>query len=99
MTQGSEFFSTSTDGQVLWWDIRKLTEPTESMLIDPEKNGNIVGGTVLDFETTMPTKFMIGSENGSTYMCNKKAKNPGEKIGAIYPGHHGPIYALQVNWM
>eukprot|EP00842_Homolaphlyctis_polyrhiza_P004768 jgi/Hompol1/5292/HPOL_001254-RA len=82
---------------VLWWDIRKLTEPTETMLIDPEKNGNIVGGTVLDFETTMPTKFMVGSENGSVFMCNKKAKNPSEKITHIYPGHHGPIYALQRN--
>jgi hypothetical protein len=50
---GSEFFSVSTDGQALWWDIRKLSEPTETMLIDPEKNGNIVGGTVLDFESTM----------------------------------------------
>jgi dynein intermediate chain 2 len=50
---GCEFFSVSTDGQVLWWDIRKLAEPTESLLLDPEKNGNIVGGTVLDFETTM----------------------------------------------
>ena len=50
---GSEFFSTSTDGQVLWWDIRKLSEPTDTMLLDPEKNGTIVGGTVLDFESTM----------------------------------------------
>jgi hypothetical protein len=49
----------STDGQVLWWDTRKLNEPTESLLLDPEKNGTIVGGTVLDFETTMPTKFMV----------------------------------------
>ncbi|KAJ3122424.1 Dynein intermediate chain 2, axonemal [Nowakowskiella sp. JEL0407] len=94
---GSEFFSVSTDGQVLWWDIRKLAEPTESLLLDPEKNGNIVGGTVLDFETTMPTKFMVGAENGTVLMCNKKAKNPGEKITHIYPGHHGPIRALQRN--
>lgn len=50
---GSEFFSTSTDGQVLWWDIRKMAEPTDSMVLDPEKNGSIVGGTVLDFESTM----------------------------------------------
>jgi dynein intermediate chain 2 len=50
---GSEFFSVSTDGQALWWDIRKLSEPTETMLIDPEKNGTIVGGTVLDFDSTM----------------------------------------------
>jgi dynein intermediate chain 2 len=65
---GSEFFSTSTDGQVLWWDIRKLSEPTEILLLDPEKNGNIVGGTVLDFENTMPTKFMVGAENGSVFL-------------------------------
>ncbi|KAJ3016496.1 UNVERIFIED_CONTAM: Dynein intermediate chain 2, axonemal [Siphonaria sp. JEL0065] len=94
---GCEFFSVSTDGQVHWWDIRKFAEPTESLLLDPEKNGNIVGGTVLDFETTMPTKFMVGAENGSIFMCNKKAKNPGEKITHVYPGHHGPVYALQRN--
>ncbi|KAH6582055.1 hypothetical protein BASA61_008681 [Batrachochytrium salamandrivorans] len=95
--QVPSFFSVSTDGQVMWWDIRKLSEPTETMIIDPERNGVIVGGTVLDFETTMPTKFMVGSENGSVFMCNKKAKNPSEKITHIYPGHHGPIYALQRN--
>lgn len=74
------------------------------MLIDPEKNGSIVGGTVLDFESTMvcrlliqPTKFMIGGENGSTFLCNKKAKTPGDKITHIYPGHHGPVYSLQRN--
>ncbi|KAH6583073.1 hypothetical protein BASA61_008197 [Batrachochytrium salamandrivorans] len=97
ITDCAEFFSVSTDGQVMWWDIRKLSEPTETMIIDPERNGVIVGGTVLDFETTMPTKFMVGSENGSVFMCNKKAKNPSEKITHIYPGHHGPIYALQRN--
>jgi dynein intermediate chain 2 len=74
-----------------------MSEPTETLLIDPEKNGNIVGGTVLDFETTMPTKFMIGAENGSVFLCNKKAKNPSEKITHIFPGHHGPVYALQRN--
>jgi dynein intermediate chain 2 len=54
---GSEFFSTSTDGQVLWWDIRKLSDPTESMILDPEKNGQPVGGIILDFESTMVTVF------------------------------------------
>ena len=50
-----------------WWDIRKLGEPTESMSIDPNKNGNLVGGTVLEYESTMPTKFMIGTEFGQIY--------------------------------
>jgi dynein intermediate chain 2, axonemal len=26
---GTECFSCSTDGQVLWWDIRNMAEPTE----------------------------------------------------------------------
>jgi hypothetical protein len=56
---GSEFFSASTDGQVLWWDIRKLAEPTESLLMDPEKNNNPVGITVLDFETTMVGECLV----------------------------------------
>jgi hypothetical protein len=28
---GSEAMTVSTDGQVLWWDIRKLSEAVESM--------------------------------------------------------------------
>lgn len=28
---GSEALTVSTDGQVLWWDIRKLSEVVESM--------------------------------------------------------------------
>ncbi|KAL7748979.1 hypothetical protein RI367_005628 [Sorochytrium milnesiophthora] len=94
---GSEFFSTSTDGQVLWWDIRKLAEPTETLLLDAEKNGRIVGGTVLDFEPTMPTKFMVGTEAGLVAMCNKKAKTAGDRISHSYSGHYGPVYALQRN--
>ncbi|KAJ1507092.1 Dynein intermediate chain 2, axonemal [Coelomomyces lativittatus] len=94
---GSEFFSTSTDGQVMWWDIRKLSEPTESLLLDAEKNGRIVGGTVLDFEPTIPTKFMVGTESGLIIMCNKKAKTPADRISHSYYGHLGPICALQRN--
>jgi dynein intermediate chain 2 len=40
---------------------------------------------------------MVGAENGSVYMCNRKSKNPNEKIMHTYTGHHGPIFALQRN--
>ena len=40
---------------------------------------------------------MVGTENGNVMSCNRKAKTPGEKIVALYPGHHGPVYALQRN--
>jgi dynein intermediate chain 2 len=30
---GNEFFSTSTDGRVLWWDMRNLEKPTDKMIL------------------------------------------------------------------
>ena len=48
------------------------------MNIDPNKNGNLVGGTVLEYESTMPTKFMIGTEFGQIYryVCVIMCHNP-----------------------
>eukprot|EP00058_Branchiostoma_floridae_P010277 XP_002595765.1 hypothetical protein BRAFLDRAFT_275418 [Branchiostoma floridae] len=97
---GTECFTASTDGQVLWWDTRKLGEPTEKLILDPTKKMNIdnaLGAISLEYEPTMPTKFMVGTEQGSVVNCNRKAKTPADKIVALYTGHHGPIYALQRN--
>jgi len=30
-------------------------------------------------------------------MCNRKAKNPADRIGTSYNGHHGPVYSVQRN--
>uniref|UniRef100_A0A8C0HS99 DNAI2 protein n=1 Tax=Buteo japonicus TaxID=224669 RepID=A0A8C0HS99_9AVES len=97
---GTECFSASTDGQVLWWDIRKLSEPTEMLVLDITRKGlleNALGAVTLEFEPTMPTKFMVGTEQGIVIACNRKAKTPLEKITSTYSGHHGPVYALARN--
>lgn len=39
---------------------------------------------------------MVGSEAGTVFLCNKKAKSANERITHIYSGHHGPIYSIQV---
>ncbi|CAF3700183.1 unnamed protein product [Rotaria sp. Silwood1] len=95
---GTEFFSASTDGKVLWWDTRKLSEPVETLILDIEKKGrleNALGAMSLEYEPTMPTKFMVGTEQGRIVSCNRKGKNDAEKIGSVFPGHWGPVYALQ----
>ena len=96
---GTECFSTSTDGQVLWWDIRKMGEPTESLLLCPnvKKDPRPQGGVSLEYEPTMPTKFMVGTEQGSVLSCNRKAKSPSEKIVCSFSQHYGPVYAVQVS--
>ncbi|XP_061149638.1 dynein axonemal intermediate chain 2 [Syngnathus typhle] len=97
---GTEAFSASTDGQVLWWDVRRLSEPTEQLILDLGREGNLdraLGAISLEFEATMPTKFMVGTEQGTVVSCNRKAKTPAEKIVCTYDCHHGPVYALQRN--
>ncbi|NXW93880.1 DNAI2 protein, partial [Alopecoenas beccarii] len=97
---GTDCFSASTDGQVLWWDIRKLSEPTETLVLDITRKGlleNALGAVTLEFEPTLPTKFMVGTEQGVVIVGNRKAKSPLEKIAGTYSGHLGPIYALSRN--
>jgi len=95
---GTECASISTDGQLLWWDIRKLGEPVESLMLDPKGDGMVLGGVSLEYDPAGgPTKFLVGTEQGVAIMCNRKAKTPADHIGALYPGHHGPIYSLQRN--
>uniref|UniRef100_A0A8B9G4E8 Dynein axonemal intermediate chain 2 n=1 Tax=Amazona collaria TaxID=241587 RepID=A0A8B9G4E8_9PSIT len=99
---GTDCFSASTDGQVLWWDVRKLSVPTEKLVLDISRKGilkDALGAVALEFESTLPTKFMVGTEQGIVILCNRKAKTPAEKITCTYSGHHGPVYALSRNPM
>eukprot|EP00899_Mesostigma_viride_P004738 jgi/Mesvir1/14265/Mv09698-RA.1 len=93
---GTECTSVSTDGNVFWWDTRRLGEPVESLLLQDKNTGVVLGGVSLEYDSSAgPTKFMVGSEQGSILACNRKAKNPSDRIGASYLGHHGPVYALE----
>lgn len=81
----AEFFSGSSDGQVIWWDVRKPDEPVEKLLMDPmnvnEQDINrSYGVSVLEYESTMPARFMAGTEQGMLFACNRKGKSPMEQI-------------------
>ena len=82
---GTEFFSGGADGQVIWWDTRKLNERLDMLLMDPVKCDDQIlersyGVSVLEYETTIPTRFMVGTEQGLLFSCNRKGKTPMEKI-------------------
>uniref|UniRef100_A0A1A9VG63 Uncharacterized protein n=1 Tax=Glossina austeni TaxID=7395 RepID=A0A1A9VG63_GLOAU len=99
---GTEFFSGASDGQVLWWDTRKLNEPLDRLLMDPVRSdeqdlGRSFGVSVLEYETTIPTRFMVGTEMGMLFCCNRKGKTPVEKIQIRMMCHLGPIYAIMRN--
>ncbi|XP_023418650.1 dynein axonemal intermediate chain 2 isoform X3 [Cavia porcellus] len=57
---GTECFSASTDGQVMWWDIRKISEPTEVVILDITKKEQLesaLGAISLEFEPTLRNPF------------------------------------------
>lgn len=99
---GTEFFSCSTDGQIKWWDIRKMSEATETLILDYTKDdeqliSNAMGGSCLEYELTIPTRFMVGTEDGVVISCNRKGKTAMEKMTARFNAHKGPVLALQRN--
>ena len=52
---GTECCSTSTDGQVLWWDAKKLSEPLEKLLLeDKQHEGRAIGGVRLECAPPAP---------------------------------------------
>lgn len=98
----SEFFSGGGDGQIHWWDCRKLNGPFDSLMCDPldTDDQNVprsYGVSVLEYEYTIPTRFMVGTEMGYTFMGNRKGRLPTEKIMARFQTNQGPIRCLQRN--
>ncbi|XP_050671885.1 dynein axonemal intermediate chain 2 [Leptidea sinapis] len=101
---GAEFFSSSPDGTVKWWDTRSMNEPTDTMIIDLVKLPSDIqsidralGISALEYEPTIPTRFMVGTETGLVIGGNRKGKTPLEKLPTKYEAHLGPVYALQRN--
>ena len=75
---GSEFFTASSDGTVLWWDIRRFTKPVDRMILDPHQEDSVHdsleradGASVLEYEWTIPSKFMVGTQQGKNGICNQ----------------------------
>ena len=91
-----ECASTSTDGQVLWWDIRRLGEPSEMLYIEDKggETGRWLGGVSMDYSGGGGAKFLVGTEQGKIASCSRKGKTNADKIGTIYEGHCGPVYGM-----
>ncbi|NXE43159.1 DNAI2 protein, partial [Ptilorrhoa leucosticta] len=86
--------------QVLWWDIRKMSQPSEKLILDITKEDQLkkaLGASALDFAPAMPTKFLVGTEQGTIISCNRDSKTPPEKIAHIFSGHLGAVYSVTRN--
>lgn len=79
-----------------------MAEPTETLILDYNKDeeqslANALGASCLEYESTIPTRFMVGTEQGIVISCNRKGKTAMEKMTMRFNAHLGPVLALQRN--
>ncbi|CAH1645244.1 unnamed protein product [Spodoptera littoralis] len=100
---GAELFSGGVDGAIKWWDLRYFTEPTEELILDLAKANeqqtltNSMGVSSLEFEHTIPTRFMVGTEVGMVITGNRKGKTFAEKLPGKFDAHVGPVWRVERN--
>ncbi|KAJ8725983.1 hypothetical protein PYW07_000681 [Mythimna separata] len=101
---GQEFFSGGPDGVVKWWDLRRFDAPTDEMIIDVVKYSFDVpsmaksnGVSALEYEPTIPSRFMVGTENGFVITGNRKGKTALDKLPAKYTAHLGTVWRVERN--
>ncbi len=100
---GHQCVSVSTDGQMLWWDTRKLAEPIDCLILETNSKGGgiILGGSSLEYSTEAgPTKFLVGTEQGIVMSVNLRNKKTNNGITIFDTGagkHQGSIPTIQRN--
>jgi len=103
---GNDCVSVSSDGRLLFWDVRKLNETVdECVLVDGAANSKTQGGVSLEWmQEAGPTKFLVGTEHGLILSCSKKPKKEVEISGFFgqpekggFGRHFGPVYAVKRN--
>lgn len=99
---GNQCASVSTDGQMLWWDTRRLGEPVDRLVLDSDakSGGMVLGGSSMEYNKEIPTKYLVGTEQGIVLAVNlrNRKQNNGITVYDTHAGkHHGPIYSIQRN--
>lgn len=98
----TEFYTGSVDGSILYWDCRNLKESSMNFLLDPEPTDDQLrsrshGASVLEFEYTIPVRYIIGTDQGYVFIGNRKGITPMETFLGNYKIFSGPIRTIERN--
>jgi len=95
---GTECASVSSDGRLLFWDVRKLSEVQDECVLNDgnKEHPKTLGGTSLEWmQEAGPTKFLVGSEHGIILSCTKRPKKQVE-IGSWFGSEDTGVLLLLV---
>merc|ERR1711966_550463 len=82
------------DGQMLFWDVRKLKAPTDKVTLKNDE-GQVLGGSALEYnQEAGPTKYLVGTERGVVLSVNLRNRKQNDGVSQFDSGpgrHHGPL--------
>lgn len=87
---GTEFFSVAGDGWAKWWDSGKIKKPKDELEIGPPL-------TALEYDQTIPTRFMIGTADGYVVSGNRRGTTLQEKLPWKIKVREGPVLEVDRN--
>nr|XP_021190185.2 dynein intermediate chain 3, ciliary [Helicoverpa armigera] len=98
----SEFFTGSSDGECLWWDLRNLKYPQERLPVSvrfapnevPNLN-NAEGVSTLEFDKGLPTKFLCGTETGLVINANRMGRTHSDILSSFWYAHDGSVETVE----
>ncbi|XP_055378977.1 dynein intermediate chain 3, ciliary-like [Condylostylus longicornis] len=98
----TEFYTGSLDGLIRYWDGRNLRHPTFEVYLDPIKAekqdpGRSHGCTCLEFEYTIPVRFMAGTIKGQLFLGNRQGTTHLECLSSNFNVMDGPIVSIERN--
>lgn len=98
---GTEFFTGSRDGCIMWWDTRNMIAPYETFLLGKDQmrseEENVYGCTSIEFSQSMPSRFMVGTENGTIYNGNKRGGTFAERFLYKIKSFNGQVKLIERN--
>ncbi|ODQ76234.1 hypothetical protein LIPSTDRAFT_60405 [Lipomyces starkeyi NRRL Y-11557] len=105
----TSIISSSTDGRVCGWNADFLAQPHASGIwqlsfeevhdfkLQPPSRTEDLAPTALGFQASDPSYFLVGSEDGNIYTCNRSVRagaKAGLDLSTIYHSHPAPVSSL-----
>ncbi|GFY54693.1 dynein intermediate chain 3, ciliary [Trichonephila inaurata madagascariensis] len=97
-----DFITTSVDGKVMSWDARNLKQPTEILILGPERNeltemNKCYTVNCVEYDSRVPEVFMLGTEQGDILSFYRQAQSPSDKLSALYDCKNHPVLKIKRN--
>ena len=101
----TEMMTASRDGTVKFWDIRHFSRPLNTFILDLDNKDLTSPGdseraqsiSFLEFTSTIPSMFSLGTEGGGLVTCSRKARSQPETMTGRFSGHCGAVRYIERN--